>query len=170
MSEGNEGPEVVIGETSISSDQRETPSPEVPNQKIGFLKRLLDRANENFGIPKPIPAEKIDERKVAQAIRNARITTTRFTERSDREDQPLTVPDILIELNYQPDLKIGTNWWEKYPDAYNAVRKQVDQMTRDGALSLSEGFKNDPDKQIFAWQIKDPEAIIGLTKTQEETK
>jgi hypothetical protein len=175
MPDGSDSPEMIIGETHFRP--KETPSqpnqelqPEEANQRVGFsLKTLVNRTIEGIKPPPPVPVEQIDQEKIARAIRNYRITTTRFKDRNpEMEGLPFTVPDLLEQLNYPANWGKGTNWKDKFPEAYNAVRIQADELQRQGLLEPSEGYTNDPNKEIVAWTITKPEAIIELAKPPQK--
>ena len=175
MSEGSDGSEMIIGKTHFRP--KETPlqptqelQPEKANQRVGFsLKTLVNRTIEGIKPPPPVPVERIDQQKIAKAIRNFRITTTRFKDRNpEMEVLPFTVPDLLTQLNYTANLGRDTDWKEKFPEAYNAARRQADELQRQGLLEPSEGYPNDPNKEMVAWKITDPEAIIELAKPPQK--
>lgn len=111
-------------------------------------------------IPKPVPIdEDFTDDKLARILTKMRLDLPNGKP-SGRMEQPITIPDVLLELNYSPNTGIGkTEWRQEYREAFDAMIDRLRNFSKDGVLEPSEGYKVDPDRQILAWVIKDPEAL-----------
>lgn len=151
-------------------------SDEIAVKPKGGLRSLIDKITRGTkkgydfmdgGItPKEVPIDEITDQKVAQAIKDFRLEVGRFG-KYDPEFalKPFTVADILGQLGYRGNWETGkTNWREKYPEAYNATRQGIDELTRNKAIFMEPTQGNDPDNESVQYRIADENAILELSK------
>ncbi len=179
MSESGEG-EVIIGETHFLPEEtaRQEPTTDTnqkPPTKSRFG-RMGDWIRKGYGFldaptkVETVPVQEIDSRKVAEIIRNYRLEVGRFNKYDSKfAAMPFSSAGILNEMGYKPNWEVGkTDWRNKYPEAYDAVRRGIDDLIREGALNRVPTQEGHPDNEQAWYQIANESTIRKLSLPQPQ--
>ena len=145
-----------------------SPNPALRRPFLGkVLGAVRQAANEIFARNEKVPLEEINEHTVARVINKYIGNNLQESVNDDRYANPFDIVSVIIQLGYLAPSSFA-DYVKKFPDEYQATRKALFQLHRQGILDIKDYERANAHGEQTFYKVVDRDLLTQIAQGAEK--